>query len=135
MPTPDECTPAADLLDAVSAAAEEHTSAARALVEELDRNSHVTRDVLDAIASGRPITDSMRDNHSHEVRPALYTAIRLFENARHRLRLHLVRVAMAEGATDSEICELWNFSNEMVRRIKKEILTFEAAGVPAGGLG
>jgi hypothetical protein len=72
----------------------------------------------------------MHANRSFEVRPAQSTAIRLFENARHRLRLHLVRVAIAEGATDAEICELWSFSNEMVRRIKKEIAELEEAGVP-----
>ena len=75
----------------------------------------------------------MRVNGSSDVRPALSTAIRLYENARHRLRLHLVRLAIAEGATDSEICELWNFSYEMVRRIKKEITKLEGAGVSAGG--
>ena len=133
MPTRDEFTPAEDLLTAVSAAAEEHAAAARVLVDELDRNCGFTREVLDAIRSGQAFTDAMRVNHSHEVRPALSTAIRLYENARHRLRLHLVRVAIAEGASDSEICELWSFSYEMVRRIKKEILTFEDAGAPAGG--
>ena len=133
MPNRDELTPAEDLLTTVSAAAEEHALAARVLVEELDRNCNFTREVLDAIASGQPFTDAMRVNRSSEVRPALSTAIRLYENARHRLRLHLVRVAIAEGATDGEICELWSFSYEMVRRIKKEITKFEDAGVPAGG--
>jgi len=132
VPTRDESTPATVLLNAVSAA-EEHAEAARVLVEELAWNCHRTRHVLVAIASGHPCTDAMRVNHSHEVRPALFTAIRLFEKARHRLRLHLVRVADAEAATDSEICELWRFSYEMVRRIKEELLQFESAGVPAGG--
>jgi hypothetical protein len=75
----------------------------------------------------------MRGRRSSEVRPALSTAIRLFENARHRLRLHLVRVAIAEGASDREICELWSFSYEMVRRIKKEIAQFEESVAPASG--
>ncbi len=133
MPTRDEFTPAEDLVTTVSAAAQEHAAAARVLIEELERNCDFTREVVDAIASGQSFTDTMRVNHSSEVRPALSTAIRLYENARHRLRLHLVRVAIAEGASDSEICELWSFSYEMVRRIKKEIAKFEAAGVPALG--
>ena len=133
MSTRDEFTPAQDLLTAVSAAAEEHAAAAQVLVEELGRNCDFTRDVLDAITAGRPFVDTMRVNGSSDVRPALSTAIRLYENARHRLRLHLVRLAIAEGATDSEICELWNFSYEMVRRIKKEITKLEGAGVSAGG--
>jgi hypothetical protein len=133
VPTRDELTPAEDLLAAVSAAAEEHAGAARVLVGELERNCTFTSDVVEAITSGRSFTEAMRVNHSSEVRPALSTAIRLYENARHRLRLHLVRAAIAEGATDGEICELWSFSHEMVRRIKKEIRKFEDAGVPAGG--
>jgi hypothetical protein len=130
VPLRDEFTPAEDLLAVVTAAAEAHVVAAKGLVEELDRNCEFTREVLEAISSGRPLVEAMHANRSFEVRPAQSTAIRLFENARHRLRLHLVRVAIAEGATDAEICELWSFSNEMVRRIKKEIAELEEAGVP-----
>jgi hypothetical protein len=130
VPLRDEFTPAEDLLAVVTAAAQAHIEAANGLVEELDRSCEFTREVLDAISSGRPLAEAMSAKRSTEVRPALSDAIRLFENARHRLRLHLVRIAIAEGVTDTEICELWSFSAEMVRRIKKEIAKLEEAGVP-----
>lgn len=130
MPLRDEFTPAEDLLAVVGAATEAHVTAARDLVEELERNCVFSQDVLQALRDGQPFVEAMTTNRSHEARPALSTAIRVFENARHRLRLHLVRVAIAEGASDTEICELWSFSSEMVRRIKKEIAKLEDAGVP-----
>ena len=133
VPTRDELTPTEDLLAAVSAATEEHAAAARARVGEFERNCTFTSEVVEAITSGQPFTEAMRVNHPSGVRPTLSTAIRLHENARHRLRPHLVRVAIAEGATDGEICELWSFRHEMVRRITKDIRKFEDAGVPAGG--
>jgi hypothetical protein len=127
-----EFTPAEDLVAVVAAAADAHVEAARELIDQLDHNCQFTRELVDAVTSGEPLTGAMVAQRSFEVRPALSTSIRLFENARHRLRLHLVRVAIAEGASDAEICELWSFSNEMVRRIKKEISKFEEAGVPMG---
>jgi len=86
----------------------------------------VAAELADAMERGETLIDVMRERQAADARLAATTAIRTFESARHRSRLRLVAVAIAEGATDAELCDLWKMSSEMVRRAKREIAELDA---------
>ena len=87
----------------------------------------VAAELVEAMERGEPLIEAMRTCKAADSRLAATTAIRAYESARHRSRLRLIEVAIAEGATDAELCELWKMSSEMVRRSKREISDLEAS--------
>ena len=87
----------------------------------------VAAELVDAMERGEPLIGTMRTRQAADARLAATTAIRAYESARHRSRLRLIAVAIAEGATDADLCELWKMSSEMVRRAKREIAELDAA--------
>jgi len=90
----------------------------------------VAAELVDAMERGEPLIATMRARRAADARLAATTAIRTYESTRHRSRLRLIAVAMAEGATDGELCELWKMSSEMVRRAKREIAGLDAVEAP-----
>ena len=87
----------------------------------------VAAELVEAMERGESLIEAMRTRQAADSRLAATTAIRAYESARHRSRLRLIEVAIAEGATDAELCELWKMSSEMVRRSKREIVDLEAS--------
>jgi hypothetical protein len=96
----------------------------------MEGTMQVASELVAAMEQGRPLIDTMRARRAADARLAATTAIRSYESARHRARIRLVAVALAEGATDAELCELWNMSYEMVRRAKREIAELQASEQP-----
>jgi len=100
----------------------------------LDGAMGVAGHLVDAMEAGRSLIATMREVEAHASRQAATDAIRAYESARHRCRLRLVAVAIAEGASDADLCKLWKMSPEMVRRARRELARLdeqEAASAPA----
>ena len=91
----------------------------------------VVAELVDAMERGETLIHIMREREAGDARVAATTAIRTYESARHRSRLRLIAVAIAEGATDADLRDMWKVSSEMVRRAKREIAELDADG--AGG--
>jgi hypothetical protein len=101
--------------------------ALHALEEELTRHGAVSETMIRTLTSAGSLVETLETVDSNGIRPALTAAIRKFERSRHRARLQLIAVAMAEGATDRDVRHLWNISNEMVRRAKRELTSLDDA--------
>ena len=91
------------------------------LQRELSHHRSVSLAMSATLSEGGSLLKTLGDVKSHEIRPVLTAAIRAFERSRHRFRLRLIAVAMAEGATDQDLRHLWSISHEMVRRAKREL--------------
>lgn len=98
------------------------------LTTHLEEHASVTRAMIHTLDQGESLVDTLRAHHSDQIRPALSNAVRAYERARHRARVRLIAVAMAEGATDQDVRELWNISREIVSRAKRELAALHAAG-------
>ncbi len=98
------------------------------LTAQLQHHANVTEVMMRTMADGDSLVETLRSNDSAQIRPALSNSVRAFERARHRARVRLIAVAMAEGATDQDIRELWNISREIVTRAKRELAALHAAG-------
>jgi CRP-like cAMP-binding protein len=100
------------------------------LTAQLQHHAKVTEAMMRTMEHGDSLVDTLRSNDSAQIRPALSNSVRAFERARHRARVRLIAVAMAEGATDQDIRELWNISREIVTRAKRELAALRASGGP-----
>jgi hypothetical protein len=103
-----------------------------ALRTGLSAQADVSSSLISTLESGHPVPAKLVQVKSHEIRPALTAAIRAFERTRHRARLRLIAVTIAEGANDQDVRELWSISQEMVRRAKREIAELDDVEVPEG---
>ena len=122
--------PDLDRLRATAVADSKRSMEANAeLATVMEGTMQVAAELVDAMARGDTLIGTMRAHRAADSRLAATTAIRNYESARHRARLRLIAVAIAEGATDADLCELWNMSSEMVRRSKREIAELEASEV------
>jgi len=104
-----------------------NVAALDALQQQLTHHAGVSRTMIGTLSDGGSLLDTLEAVDSHEIRPELTAAIRSFERSRHRARLRLMAVAMAEGADDQDVRHLWNISHEMVRRAKRELGDLEDA--------
>jgi hypothetical protein len=84
--------------------------------------------MMQTMGEGTSLLDTLHANHPDEIRPLLTSAIRNFERARHRARLRLIAVAIAEGASDQDVRHPWSVSHEMVRRAKRELTEIDDFG-------
>jgi len=118
-----------DRLRAVAAADARRSMAANAeLATVMEGTMEVAAELVDAMERGESLIGTMRALQAADARIAATTTIRAYESARHRSRLRLIAVAIAEGATDADLCDLWKMSSEMVRRAKREIAELEPTG-------
>ncbi len=105
-------------------------TALQALQSDLANHAEISSALIAGVSAGQPLPDILLRINSPEVRPALTSTIRAFERARHRARLRLIAVALAEGASDQDIRQLWSLSQEMVRRAKREITEIDDVELP-----
>jgi hypothetical protein len=119
-----------DQLRAAAVADAKRSMAANAeLTTVMEGTMRVAAELVDAMERGEPLIGTMRSHEAADARIAATTAIRTYESARHRSRLRLIAVAIAEGATDADLCDLWKMSSEMVRRAKREIAELGPTGM------
>ena len=102
-------------------------AACRDLSEAMDAAMQVAGELVDDLEDGEALGAAMRKHRAWEARVSATEAIHHYEVARRTSRARLVAVVLAEGATDSEVQELWNVSPEMVRRIKRQIASMGTA--------
>ncbi len=115
-------------------------AACHALSEAMDIAMRVAGELVEGLEHGECLVTAMRRRRAWETRMSATEAIHRYEVARRTSRARLVAVALAEGASDAEIQELWNVSAEIVRRIKRQIASMgpddegpsdgEGAGTP-----
>lgn len=96
------------------------------LATVMEETMRVAAELVDAMERGESLIGTMRARKAADARLAATGAIRTYETARHRSRLRLIAVAITEGATDADLCELWKMSSEMVRRAKREIAELDS---------
>ena len=115
------------------AALRKNLAAFEALQRELTHHAGVSRALIGALEGDARLLDTLEAVRSHEIRPVLTSAIRSFEQSRHRARMRLIAVAMGEGAGDEDVRHLWSISQEMVRRAKKELAEAPVVEEPPPG--
>ena len=98
-----------------------HLDATHRLYQDLARHEAISNQVMDAVASGRPLADELRRQGSADWRPALSDSIRSFERCRPLARLRLIAVGLDEGLTPGDIGRLWGITRQLVARYLKEI--------------
>ena len=115
--TPLEPAAPAELRTAIIASAErfrEATSRLRGILDLVDHNIDL---LLDHVATDVPVATVL---DIARVREAITDAVSEFSTSRHRLRLSIFSLLVAEGMTSSEIAVLWGFSRQMaMKQIRK----------------
>lgn len=99
----------------------QHLEAARRLREDLETHETISRQIMEAVAEGRPLAAELRLQNAAEWRPALSDSIRSFERCRHQARLALIAVGLSEGMGAAEVGELWGITRQLVSRYLREI--------------
>jgi len=118
--TPLEPAAPAELRTAIIASAErfrEATSRLRGILDLVDHNIDL---LLDHVATDVPVATVLEELDIARVREAITDAVSEFSTSRHRLRLSIFSLLVAEGMTSSEIAVLWGFSRQMaMKQIRK----------------
>jgi len=81
---------------------------------------------MEAVVDGRPLAPALRDGGSADRRPQLSDSIRNFERLRHRARLRLIGVGLAQGMTVQDVSAEWGVSRQLAARYLRELEALEA---------
>lgn len=118
--TPLEPAAPAELRTAIIASAERFREATSRLRGILDLADHNIDLLLDHVATDVPVATVLEELDIARVREAITDAVSEFSMSRHRLRLSIFSLLVAEGMTSSEIAVLWGFSRQMaMKQIRK----------------
>jgi hypothetical protein len=90
------------------------------LRSELDAHEATCRTLLDEVRIDHEITGVLPEIHADTWRSAVTDAIRGFEAARHRVRLLLVAIEVAEGRSIGEVAKSWGVSRQLASRWVQE---------------
>lgn len=90
------------------------------LRSELNVHEAICRTLLDEVRVDHEITGVLPEIHADTWRSAVTDAIRGFEAARHRVRLLLVAIEVAEGRSIGEVAKSWGVSRQLASRWVQE---------------
>ena len=95
--------------------------AATTLRTDLEEHEAVCRIIIDA--SGRVTRSApiLEDVHSHKLRPKLTDSLGAYERLRHKARLRLIALGVAEGMTPADIQRQWAITRQLTSRALREI--------------
>ena len=104
-----------------------HLEAAGRLRSDLKTHEEVSRRIMEAVKHGNPLLETLREEESATWRPKLSDSIRTFERLRHRARLRLISIGLAEGMTVQEVACEWGITRQLAARYVKEIEALDAS--------
>jgi hypothetical protein len=95
--------------------------AAGNLRSDLEHHEAVCRTILEGIRIGDPLGPVLEATGSSTWRPRLTESLGLYERLRHRARLRLIAVGLAEGMTSSDIQYYWAITRQLASRAVREV--------------
>jgi len=102
---------------------EELIGATAVLRSELNSHEAICRKLLNEVRVDHDMTGVLPEIHADSWRSAVTDAIRGFEAARHRVRLLLVAIEVAEGLSIGEVAKSWGVSRQLASRWVQETTT------------
>ena len=93
------------------------------LKDGLDRYETATRDLVTEIERGSQLVTALEAVRGNVVRPEVTAALDAFEGARHRVRVAMFGLGLAEGASISEIGRALGISRQLASRLAAEATT------------
>ena len=94
--------------------------AADALRQDLDGHVEVCRAVLEGIRREDDLGMVLDEAGSRTWRPRMTDALTSYERLRHRARLRLVALGLAEGMTVADIQRHWSITKQLANRSIRE---------------
>ncbi len=98
----------------------QYTAAGERLIERLRIQSRWNQADIDRLRAGATLMESIRATDSAARSRDLTTILADFEESRRTIRASVVAAALAEGATISEIGEIFGVSRQLANRFVKE---------------
>jgi len=95
--------------------------AAVTLRHDLEHHESVCRTVLEGLHAGEPLGPVLEATESDQWRPRLTESLGLYERLRHRARLRLIAVGLAEGMTSGDVQHHWAITRQLASRAVREI--------------
>ncbi len=95
--------------------------AAENLRSDLEHHEAVCRKILEGIRTGDPLGPLLEAAGSDRWRPRLTESLGLYEKLRHRARLRLIAVGLAEGMTSGDIQYHWAITRQLASRAVREV--------------
>ena len=90
------------------------------LRRDLESHEAVCRSVLEGIRAGRPLGPVLETAESAAWRPRMTESLSLYEKLRHRARLRLIALGVAEGMTSGDIQHHWAITRQLASRAVRE---------------
>ena len=94
--------------------------AAAVLREDLDGHIAVSRSVLEGVRADQELGAVLDRTSSQTWRPKMTDALTAYERLRHRARLRLIALGVAEGMSVSDIERHWSITRQLANRSIRE---------------
>ena len=109
-----------EAIERVIADVRRYSEAGERLIERLQVQSQWNQEDIDRLQGGATLMESVRSTDSAARSRDLTAILAEFEESRRVIRASVVAAALAEGATISEIGEIFGVSRQLANRFVKE---------------
>jgi hypothetical protein len=99
---------------------EQLLESAVALRADLEEHEAACRLIIERIRSGDHVSPVLDDVHSDKLRPQLTDSLGVYERLRHRARLRLIALGVAEGMTPGDVQRQWAITRQLASRALRE---------------
>jgi len=96
-------------------------AAAQALRADLEVHETACRLIIERIGAGHELAPALDEIGSQDLRPQLTRSLSAYERLRHRARLRLIALGVAEGMTSGDIQRHWAITRQLAGRALQEI--------------
>ncbi len=93
---------------------------AAVLRHDLEQHEEVCRLILEGMRAGEPLGSVLETAESHRWRPKLTDSLSVYEKLRHKARLRLIAVGLAEGMTTGDVQYHWAVTRQLASRAVRE---------------
>ena len=95
--------------------------AAITLRTDLEEHESVCRLIIERVRAGDEVAPVLDRVNSHKLRPKLTDSLGVYERLRHRARLRMIALGVAEGMTPADIQRHWAITRQLTSRALQEI--------------
>jgi hypothetical protein len=99
--------------------------AAHALQRDLEEHEEACRRIIAEVRAGEELGAVLESAHSDKLRPQLTDSMNNFERLRHKARIRVIALGVAEGMTTADIQRHWSITRQLASRAKREIETLD----------
>jgi len=100
---------------------EQLLEAATALRKDLEGHEAVCREIIAGVRGGGSLASVLDGAGSRTWRPRLTDSLSTYERLRHRARLRLIALGVAEGMTVTDVEYHWSITKQLANRALREI--------------